>query len=637
MVKVRVIYVDQNGFNREAGNSDTIDVGGIEVSSLKLTTGASDGYVLVSDVNGNGSWKSLEELAASTVIGPAEDSDYTDGLFTDFTPTTKVGAAVDRFNELLKELVPNPPGYLSSISFLSPGVVGKLSFGQSNPISGYFNVSGIGGSTELDINDTFPVSGNRYGIKAPGDVSGTLADNQSASQQTPTPAFPANSFFPGDKGILKLEVNGNIVHSVDLSNFSSGNSTNINGSGFTLSEATPIKFPNGNNLTLFKYRTGTYIVKTADQRNGWNYIRVIHTVNGIDYTTQYIEFVNDAEDVNTQFNNSSITSLSMSGTKWLTGVKYHTSGTAEYNITISNAYRNTYSTSTSAISFQTVNCLTSNMNIPSTTSHTSDISITNKQLTITSTSGRILGDDISVSTTVDRTVQNDLTSSIQYGGYKLLFDNVPDISSDISETFDGEQYRIMSNVDITSSNISAYTWDSQVKLTDSTPGYADGLLVFNGKLIYPTRAQLSSVPNSRFDLVTNGPSNNPDYSSLTGERTYIRKFVVGTAQNFKLNFNTTNFTVVAASNKGSLTGNQVVVELSAPGEVTEWKDCYTPYTNDNDIGCFAATYGNIIPTNWGVTLGSKSSANSGGVILIKVTAPATWNGNVESITVTVVG
>ena len=40
------------------------------------------------------------------VIGNAEDGSYTDGLFTDFSPSTPTGTAIDRFNELLKILVP---------------------------------------------------------------------------------------------------------------------------------------------------------------------------------------------------------------------------------------------------------------------------------------------------------------------------------------------------------------------------------------------------------------------------------------------------------------------------------------------------------------------------------------------------
>lgn len=46
---------------------------------------------------------------SSGVIGEAEDGDYTDGLFTDFTPQTPTGTAVDRFNETLKLLAPTPP------------------------------------------------------------------------------------------------------------------------------------------------------------------------------------------------------------------------------------------------------------------------------------------------------------------------------------------------------------------------------------------------------------------------------------------------------------------------------------------------------------------------------------------------
>lgn len=45
----------------------------------------------------------------SGVIGPAEDGDYTDGLFTDFLPNTPTGTAIDRFNETLKLLAPTPP------------------------------------------------------------------------------------------------------------------------------------------------------------------------------------------------------------------------------------------------------------------------------------------------------------------------------------------------------------------------------------------------------------------------------------------------------------------------------------------------------------------------------------------------
>lgn len=45
----------------------------------------------------------------SGTIGPAEDGEYVDGIFTDFTPDTPIGIAVDRFNEMFLLLAPAPP------------------------------------------------------------------------------------------------------------------------------------------------------------------------------------------------------------------------------------------------------------------------------------------------------------------------------------------------------------------------------------------------------------------------------------------------------------------------------------------------------------------------------------------------
>ena len=56
-------------------------------------------------------------------IGPAEDGDYTDGIFTDFTSSTPIGTAIDRFNEVLLLLAPTPPSdwnnSITSIGFSS--------------------------------------------------------------------------------------------------------------------------------------------------------------------------------------------------------------------------------------------------------------------------------------------------------------------------------------------------------------------------------------------------------------------------------------------------------------------------------------------------------------------------------------
>ena len=75
-------------------------------SNVGYTGGTiSSDIVIVSGhtIYGNGS--GLTDLP----IGEPEDSTYQDGIFQDFTPQTKVGVVVDRFNEMFKLLAPKPP------------------------------------------------------------------------------------------------------------------------------------------------------------------------------------------------------------------------------------------------------------------------------------------------------------------------------------------------------------------------------------------------------------------------------------------------------------------------------------------------------------------------------------------------
>lgn len=62
----------------------------------------------------------ITSLSGATVIGEAEDGTYEDGIFTDFTPDTRIGVAIDRFNEMFLLLAPSPPqsweGALTSVT-----------------------------------------------------------------------------------------------------------------------------------------------------------------------------------------------------------------------------------------------------------------------------------------------------------------------------------------------------------------------------------------------------------------------------------------------------------------------------------------------------------------------------------------
>ena len=96
----------------------------------------------------------------STMIGEAEDSSYTDGLFSDFTATTLVGTAIDKFNEILKIIVPGPAPAVDGINYVNAGIATKLSFEtEGSAPSEYSDVAAIGSfSSPPEIDDQYTVA-----------------------------------------------------------------------------------------------------------------------------------------------------------------------------------------------------------------------------------------------------------------------------------------------------------------------------------------------------------------------------------------------------------------------------------------------------------------------------------------------
>ena len=612
-------------------------------------SGITDGQVLVWDeatgkyIPGEGgAVESVNEQTGEVVLegkditlGVPTDSSLSDGLLP-FTALTLVTDAIDQLNETLSALAPPPAPDLDDIDIDTAGVTGDLSFDASNPIAGYTAVTGIGALGAVLVDASFADSGDRAGIiDASTDVSGTLNEDVAAEGNG---AYPADAFGNATSGDLKLELNGTVVDTIDLT---SGGAvvTGSGASGFNLSAAAPVQSGSGDDFDQFQYRTGTWRVDSSDMRNGWNYVRVIHTIDGNDTTTNYVDWVVDADTTTTTYSGIAFDNLSMTGSEFLSGVEYHTGGTAQYDVTISNAQRNTYIAG-SAVTFTESNGSVPNQNLANTSGNEAqDNTYTN--LTFTVGSGRILGQNITVRTNVNRTINaNEASSGTSTISGLLVDTNISGASGedDDDETFNAEGYRLPSNLSLTSTSYATgagngpVVWDSEESLVGATAGYSDGLMLYNGSLSYP---------DIDFSAVSNGPAGNPDYSSATGERTYLRYFYNSSArQNFLFNFNVSSTTFVAASNKGSLTGNNVVAEILAPNttqngsSTVEFKDMVTAYTNDDSIGAYSASIGSTIPTNWGVTLGTRSTATSGNAIVVKITAPASWSGSINSIDLT---
>lgn len=573
--------------------------------------------------------EALTQANTSSNIGAAEDADYTDGLFVDFVETTPTGTAVDRFNEVLKSLAPKPAPTLSGIGEDNSGVVGNLSFGTSNSIAGYTN------HPSLDVGGYYSKAGDAMGIfENSGTLSGQLADNTPSGGANDRP-YPAGAFANGDQGTLTLLVNGSAVHTVDLSTAGSGQDVNGNGSGFNLSAATSVQFDNGDDFDVFKYRTGSWRVNVADCTLGYNTIQVDHDGN----VTNTLNFVIDGDTTATAYSSESISDLSMTGSTKISGVTYHTGGTATYNVTVSNAYRNTFSDSSNAINFTATNASAPDEAITTPSTEADDISIS-KAITINSGS-RLLDGSVSVNVNVARTLQSTSTSTgASVSG--ILLDATPANSTATAEYFNDERYRVASSLNetllaYTSGGNSPSDWDSAQSLVGADAGHNTGLLVYNGALMYPTQG----LNGGNFSSVTDGPAENVgiNYSSASGDRTYYRFFHTSAPKsNFSLSVNSssTNFVSVATGPSG----NNLTLEVLAPnttqdsGGTIEWKDMMVPFVDNDGIGCYAATYGSSVPTNWGGTLGTRNTSTSGNVIVIRITASAAWTGSIDGITLT---
>jgi hypothetical protein len=591
----------------------------------------------------------------SLTIGAAEDSSYADGLFADFTNTTPVGTAVDRFNEILKALSPGPAPNLDDIDCNDTGVSAELSFGASQGISGYTNVGTTAGFSAVDINGTYSTSTSGNNLRR-GTFNGSTVINGDLNEDVGADGvnYPANSFGDANKGNLVLEVNGATLHTASMTDPDSGTGVpgsgtgtdlNGNGSGFyDLSQTGSAEFDDGTELDLFQHRTGKYKVTAADQQEGWNYLRVIHTSSTFDRTTNYVAWVNDSNSSALAASNSVLDSLSMTGDLRLSGVKYHTGGTAEYRVDVSNAYRNVY-TSTN-ISYTVTNGSISSVSMPSISVGSEDegkiLQLTGS-LTVDGTS--ILDSSIGAGVNVAHPLKSNLSNGGAETISSLLAYNRSNNSTTTSETFRRENYRLDSG------SLSSYA--AQADVVDAANAWtsSDSLLTIDGLLFYNQRLYSpidGDIPNSGdFSAIANGPAGNVDYSSISGTRTFFRYFTqTGAASqtNFRISFTgDTSTRIVPATTALSATNIRVFVKLptTSTAMTTGWLDLGSATANDpaqlnNLDGAFVGT-----PDPGGLEINNDThegtfvtqTVEQNENIVIKIVADAAWTGYISALSI----
>ena len=591
-------------------------------------------------------------ISGSLSIGDSEDGSYADGLFTDLTTITAVGTVIDRFNEILKSLAPGPAPSLDDIDFNNASVSGKLSFGASNSVSGFTNSNTTAGFSAVDVDGTFGslTSGNnlRIGLlngstAITGDLNEDVAADAHSSGQT---NYPANSFGDADAGTLKLYVNGSLTHSVvltgsDLGHIGTGTpgsgtgiSTGSSGSGFTnLSSTGSAKFSDSTALDLFQHRTGRYIIAAANQRNGWNYARIVHTITSGDNNTNYIEWINDPDDNALAAAGDAFDTLGMTGNITISGVKYFTAGAAQYRVRVTNAYKNVYSTSN--ITFTASDCTIPNQSMLSAGNDENKVLHVTGSATINAST--LLNESISARAVISHPLKSNLTANNQTISNILMY-TLSNNSTVVQETFRRENFRIQ---DSTYANQALIThsdnaWDGSESLAGDDAGHNTGLMFYNQRLVAPSQGANSG----NFSGITNGPGSNVNYSGITsGTRTFYRYFQNnsgGSKTGFSVTINGSG-TIVASGTSFNSTSIKVFFKLpeTSEGQATGFMDLATAFSTgqiSNDDGCLEGSLDSSLNATNTATFGTQFVADNE-YIVIKIQADAAFTGHVSQITV----
>ena len=610
----------------------------------------------------------------SSTIGPAESGGYTAGLFDDFTTSTPIGTAIDRFNNLLKSVAPPTAPDLSSwnVSTQSQFVSGKISFSGSggftpgtasfwNPTAtgGLFATGSFGGYI---LGITSRVQQTITGTQYYQDIIGTLNSDVVNHPSLPYAAYATNSFGNGITGSIYLYVNQFTASSLNLgSTHSLSIDTTISGTtsgattGFVLTAATTSKFPQGDEFTYFWNRTGTYRIKrdNAYITDGLNYIRIVHDIGATALTLNKIEFISDSSDSITSFGTPQGTNYNTTF-KWISGIRYINNMNFRYDIEALNIYRNTYFPGPDAGRFSdpsdylTPNPTTQSLPIPTNVSS----SFTFSTVWTIKNSRRRINEELFVNVQTKRTVQGTLVGgTLSVTGWVL--DTFATSSTLLQENFDDEAYRIVNGSygsHSLVSGLSSSTWNSQNSLY-LTNGYRDALQVINSRLVYPNLNFASfgtTVTNRNFGLSFSNYSlcASSTVNTIHGSfsRSYTRYFkVTNQVSSVKINFAVTNTNFVPVGS--SLNGNSsVYFELKLPykgteippgglesdGGVTGWMDGsvgFIPGQYGNGAGCWDET--NSTGTfSRAITFGVKNTYFSSGVILLRITTGPNYTGSI---------
>jgi hypothetical protein len=527
------------------------------------------------------------------VLGVPSDGTYEDGLLP-FNENTFVSDAIDEINEVLSDMAPDPPDSLEGTDLVGNRTLytGILPDGL-NPVWYQDGKSAGDTITQVIINNSITMSSANPSTRFDKGDEGTLLveHNKGGTGLTVVGILDIEANFdtsvqgPSVQDLTTWDNNGVGDPCTDAIVTFSGGAGNL--------EVTSVSWYNNFN----SWQKMNAEINAINLQEGFNSYVMTHSVSTGDQSTNQYKFWYDDDPNALSFSVSpSVSENTLSSAKYISGVRYYSIGdTFDITYSGSNIYRKCYRTSyVSRYRFDGESSST-NVNPISVPYYTDEIGVS-KIITI---------DRVSYYSTDAR-----LTAYLYHPWKSSVSATSPSLnmlvatcggnSTSKSEYFCDETYRFPNgSYDTVPSGITGY-WDSQTTLT-------------NGQaLVYNLRVQAA---NSSHNFTSYLPTSNPNYSSFSGNQTYLRSFYDVLAHSSVIltisNIGTGDISPIGSGN--------VNLEIKLPTQ-TGWLDAGTlfsaaTFTGADGDGCQVSMVNGSIT----LTFGTFSTTNSGGMIMVRFT------------------
>lgn len=570
------------------------------------TTGNTNGNVtLVLNENALYSWSEDEDKWYK--IGN-EVEQFTHSDLSDMPDTNGINADHDaRYprREEVNTLVTNLQTQLTNLSYLIPDNAAPLSaaltISDSTFYTGYLSGGSYNNFSTLSAYESF----NKIVIGSNFTLESTNKDAE---------------FSDADQGTLVLYINGVISDTLDLG------SKFIEDERTTQQSWTPYTTSNGmitissiypfNNYGQYQKCDFILNISSNSLTPGENKIILKHELTDETRTTNDFIFFWDPASSTITFDDYSISQYLLTSSKYLSGVRYYSTGDKfTIGFTGNNLFNYTY-IKNNQIEIDTSELGISAFNIDYTDSYVTSDGINSVSPDVNTSiiyknTLKIDQDDIySINPSLKLIGNQPYRSSDEYiqTFSNYLINTYTQASDDKNEYFVDEVYRLpYSSYD---SIIGSYEnqWTSKTKLG------SNDLLVYNNKLIYPNINFSSGFY----------PTQSINYSGYTGSRYYLRAFI-----DSGIPHNNGIFTV-----KGDIFDDEnVKIMIKLPGQ-TDWLNLKTLYneadfSGSDDDGCLI-TY-NENSFKW--TSGGYSTALSGYMVILRVIMTSASANPIEEISI----